>query len=346
MNTKETEKLIAKHLSGEATPQENQAFRQWINSNNQNKTDFNKIALSYQLSKGKTLHSQKSKVFANIQQKIYVDHEIRIDKKQNSINRRLKAWMSVAASIIVLISLGLFYYTNSNSSLVQESVHEQLVVKSNPAGQKSKVFLPDGSIVWLNSESSISYESEFNDSSRHIHLNGEAFFEVKKDNARPFVVYSGTVSTTALGTAFNINAFNKNNITVSLTHGKVNVKANHIQGSPQGLIINAGEGVVYNADNKNPINKIIINPSTVMLWRDGLLHLKNSSLQETITKLERWYGVEIKLNNKPIEMWNANGLFDNEYLENVLRSLSFSQDFNYEIKGKQVLITFKNEMPM
>jgi ferric-dicitrate binding protein FerR (iron transport regulator) len=78
-----------------------------------------------------------------------------------------------------------------------------------------------------------------------------------------------------------------------------------------------------------------------MMWRDGLLFLENSTLTETITKLERWYGVKIIINNRPKDKWSANGLFDNEYLDNVLHSLSFSQAFDYEIKGKQVYMTFK-----
>jgi ferric-dicitrate binding protein FerR (iron transport regulator) len=341
MNNSEIEVLISKHLSGEASPKENQAFRHWLNSNSQNKEDFNKIALSYQLSKGTTVDNQKSRVLSRIKQRIDSDSEKRIDKNQDTKHEGLKSWISIAASILVFLSVGALYFLNSENSEVQLIPVEQVVLKSNPAGQKSKVFLPDGSIVWLNSESSISYEGEFNDSTRHVHLTGEAYFEVKKDHDRPFVVYSGTISTTALGTAFNVNAFDEKKITVSLTQGKVNVESSDPSGIKQGLIILPGEGAVYNSEMDDAFSKIVIDPTKVMMWRDGLLFLENSTLTETITKLERWYGVKIIINNRPKDKWSANGLFDNEYLDNVLHSLSFSQAFDYEIKGKQVYMTFK-----
>jgi ferric-dicitrate binding protein FerR (iron transport regulator) len=112
------------------------------------------------------------------------------------------------------------------------------------------------------------------------------------------------------------------------------------------LIINAGEGVIFNPSSENTMERIVIDPNKVKMWRNGLLLLNNATLDQSIVELERWYGVDIILKNKPLHPWNANGLFDNEYLENVLTSLSFSQDFEYEINGKQVYVTFKRNMPM
>ena len=80
------------------------------------------------------------------------------------------------------------------------------------AGQKLKIFLPDGSIAWLNSSSELSYQKEFSESMRNIFLSGEAYFEVIKDSSRPFVVHSGPLAITATGTSFNIDAFNHNKI--------------------------------------------------------------------------------------------------------------------------------------
>ncbi len=341
MNNKEIEELMAKQLSGELTPEENLTFRQWLNCNQNNREEFNKMALSYQLSKGRVVNSQKSKVLLKIRRRIEIDNDHLIAREQYINHIRMKVLVSIAASILILISVGMFYYTNSVPSEFLETNQIETVVKTNPAGQKSKVFLPDGSIVWLNSESSITYQPEFNDSCRQIYLTGEAYFEVKKDQYRPFIVSSGTITTTALGTAFNVNAFNENRITVSLTQGKVNVETSIAAGEKRALIINAGEGVFYNSESENEINKILIDPKKVLMWRNGLLHLENASLTETITRLERWYGVKIILKNQPKEKWNANGLFDNEYLDNVLQSLSFSQEFDYSIEGKKVFVSFK-----
>jgi ferric-dicitrate binding protein FerR (iron transport regulator) len=341
MNNKEIENLIAKHLSGETSPQEQNEFRLWLNSSEKHQEEFRNIALAHQLSKGISTNGSKSAVFSKIQQRIHADEHNKTDGSGKKIEASIRRWLSIAASIILILATGLFYYLNTNSEQLAGGHPSEMIVKSNPAGQKSKVFLPDGSIVWLNSESSVSFEKEFTTEYRHIHLKGEAFFEVVKDNSRPFVVYSGSISTTALGTAFDVNAFDEDHITVSLTNGKVNVETTNTEGENTGLIINAGEGVIYNPSNEQKIDKIEIDPEKVRLWRDGLLELTDASLAQTIIELERWYGVNIVLLNEPIQTWNANGLFDNEYLNNVLTSLSFSQGFEYEIVGKKVNITFK-----
>jgi len=342
MTNREIENLIAKHLSGEANALEQGEFRLWLNSNAKNQREFKKIALAYQLSKGKSIDNRKSAVISKIRNKI--DSE----KREKQINASWKksligvrVWVSIAASLLVLISIGFLYYLNSDFSGQLADATGDVIVKSNPAGQKSKIFLPDGSIVWLNSESSISYEREFSDSIRDIRLTGEAYFEVVKDANRPFIVYSGSISTTALGTAFDIDAFDENSITVALTQGRVNVRNTDEGDEDAGFVINAGEGVLYKQSEAQQMSIIKIDPERVRLWRDGLLELDNASLAQTVTELERWYGVDIVFLNDPRHVWNANGLFDNEYLENVLTSLSFSQGFGYEIIGKKVNITFK-----
>jgi len=346
MNNSKIDHLIAKYLSGESTLQEKKELKLWLNSNDQNKQDLNKIKLAFQLSEGKNSHPRKSANFSKIVERINADDHINSHRIDKAKNRIIRTWISIAAAIAVILSIGSMNYLNTFADQSEKHVASRNVFKSNPAGQKSKVFLPDGSIVWLNSESFISYESEFNDSLRLITLSGEAYFEVMKDPQRPFIVYSGTVSTTALGTAFNVNAFDENNITVSLTSGKINVETKSSQNNNDGIILSPGEGVIYNPTNEIEMKKVIIDPDEVKMWKDGLLQLKNASLNETLLKLERWYGVEIILENEPVDPWNANGLFDNEYLENVLRNLSFSQGFEYEFCGKQVYIKFKRDMPM
>ena len=341
MRSKEIEVLISKQLSGEASAKEQSELRAWQSANAQNQEEFRNIALAHQLSKGKFSAENKSAVLAKIRQKIEAEEKQKIGISSRSANIYFKRWISIAASIIVLISVTVYYFISTPSNVQILSDESEMIVKTNPAGQKSKVFLPDGSIVWLNSESSITYEKEFNSEFRKVTLHGEAYFEVKKDAERPFVVYSGSISTTALGTAFNIHAFDEDNITVSLASGRVNVETINIEGENTGFIINAGEGVVYNAATESKIGVIKIDADQVKIWKDGFLELRNASLAQTIEELERWYGVHIVCLNEPIHKWNANGLFDNEYLDNVLRSLSFSQNFEYEIIGKNVNVTFK-----
>lgn len=341
MRSKEIEELISKKLSGEASAKELSELRVWQNANAQNQEELRNITLAHQLSKGKFSAERKSAVLEKIRQKIENEEKQKISTTTRAANINIKKWLSIAATLLILISVTAYYFISIPSNVQTVLGKSEMIIKTNPAGQKSKVFLPDGSIVWLNSESSITYEREFNSQFRKVNLQGEAYFEVNKDAERPFIVYSGSISTTALGTAFNIHAFDQDNITVSLTSGRVNVETINIEGENTGFIINAGEGVVYNATTDIKIDVIKIDAEKVKMWKDGFLELKDASLAQTIEELERWYGVDMVCVNEPIHKWNANGLFDNEYLDNVLRSLSFSQNFEYEIIGKNVNVTFK-----
>lgn len=342
MDQRKINNLIARHLSGETSPEEQNEFREWLNARESNQQEFRKLAITFQLSKSAYQSAGKKRVFNKIKSKISEE------SLHYSLNERNKPrvnwpWVSVAASIILLIVSGFFFF---NDNLLQGSEGElssAIMLKTNPPGQKSKVFLPDGSIVWLNSASSIRYEREFNDSVRLIRLAGEAYFDVKKDARRPFIVQSGEIYTTALGTAFNVRAYDMHQITVALTHGKVNVS---LPSQNSALEIDPGEGVDFTEGEQMSFRKITIDPEKVKMWKDGLLELDNASLEQTIKKLERWYGVEIVMVNTPTRPWNAKGLFDNEYLENVLNSLSFSHDFSYQIDGKNIYLTFKNSVPM
>lgn len=343
MKNNDIERLIARQLAGEATKKEADDLRLWLNSSPQNNEEYNKVALTYQLSKSHINSQRKSIVLNRLSSRIDAERKKGVSNFSSYKITRIK-W-AVAASIVLFVSVGLMFYTQ----IIEENpvdVGVSLIEKTNPAGQKSKIFLPDGSIVWLNSESSLSYTNEYNDSIRFVEMEGEAYFEVKKDASRPFIVKSKTLTIIALGTAFNINTFNKDNeVLVALTEGKISV--DNMDSDLSSLIIYPGEGVLYKPLESEEMQKISIDIEGVKSWRDGVLSLKNATLQETIDQLSRWYGVQFILTNEPIRIWSATGVFDNEYLENVLNTLSFSQDFDYEIDGKNINITFsKKTMPM
>jgi len=343
MNNSKIDNLIAKYLSGESTPKEKNDLEIWLKSNSHNQEEFNKITFTYQISKSKSANSRKSITFSKIEEKLNSEDKTSSNIMLISSNSLIKTWISIAAAIAIILSVGIYYYLNAVQSDVGQNLTSSIILKTNPAGQKSKIFLPDGSIVWLNSASSISYEQGFNDSSRIVNLEGEAYFDVKKDPKKPFIVRSGKIHTTALGTAFNVKAFDMNNITVSLTKGKVKVLATNLN---KEIYIDLGSGIYFSSDTNSTFQKIAIDPEKVSRWKDGLLELSNASLDETINKLERWYGVKITVTNNPVRPWNAEGVFDNEYLENVLDQLSYFQGFKYEKEGKNIFITFKKDTPM
>lgn len=211
------------------------------------------------------------------------------------------------------------------------------ITKSNPKGQKSKIHLPDGSTVILNAESQIRFKNDFGKADRDIFLNGESFFEVAQDSLLPFRVFSGELVTTALGTSFNINSYDKNRVNVQLATGQVKVFKEELES--ESLLLQPGEEVIM--EGHGPMRKRNFDRQTAFLWKDGTLKFTDVSFSEFKITLERWYGVEIRFKGTPSSTIAISGEFKDKYLSNVLESLGFAYGFDFEIAQKKVTITFK-----
>jgi transmembrane sensor len=251
-------------------------------------------------------------------------------------------WMKAAAVIALLVCAGmLFWFTNGASNTTEQVASTTYVEKSNPRGQKSTVFLKDGSKVILNSSSSIKYRSNFGQDNRDIELVGEAFFEVTKNEQLPFNVVSGNLTTTALGTSFNIKAYpTQQYIQVSLVSGRTKTLLN---GTSQKEFLESGQSIEYDIRD-GEMNKLSFDSREVLSWKEGVLYFENKKFEEVVTILEEWYDVKININygNQDISKYDdVNGEFKNESLENVLKVMSHARDFDYKIGSKTVNIQFR-----
>jgi len=219
----------------------------------------------------------------------------------------------------------------------QQPLELAWTVKSNPAGQKSKIILPDGSNVTLNSASEISYSTEFAKKNREIHLKGEAFFEVVSDSLLVFEVYAGSLVTQALGTSFNIKNYPDIPQRVQLTTGSVRVSQENYLQNP--ILLNPGQEAVLTQNKNLQTQSFDIGKATA--WKEGILYFNKASFEEVVTTLERWYGVSIHIENVPHKSFDVTAEFKKDYLENVLHSLGFTFNFNYAIDNKKVTIRFR-----
>lgn len=254
--------------------------------------------------------------------------------KKSQSARRIR----VAAVAVFLLALSVsFYFFNKNQGTGIPAPSPTVLTNSNPSGQRSNIFLPDGSTVILGAGSTISYQSEFVANERSIKLQGEAFFEVVKDSLRPFKVISNGVVTTALGTSFNVNSLGKD-VEVSLVTGRVLVEISDNQSANK--VLEPGEQAVY-LEGSATLKTRSFDVRLTTSWKDGILIFKNSSHKAFFDRLERWYGVEFDFINQPSEKWDYSGEFSKENLENVLKGVGFAKDFDFLIKGKKVDITFK-----
>ncbi|MCG8311379.1 MAG: DUF4974 domain-containing protein [Cytophagales bacterium] len=249
----------------------------------------------------------------------------------------------IAASLLLVGIIGYaitWVLNNPGSSILATEI--SMVTKENSVGRKSVIYLPDGSKVHLNSESKITYPDVFSDTCRLIYLQGEAHFEVRKDPSRPFTVRTGDIAVTALGTEFNVmNFVDEPHICVALESGRVVV--NEIADKQKGdkIYLDPGNGVSYLKGENTFFPVRAIDLQYVLAWKDGNIIYKKADLKTVLKSLQRWYGVTIHVGNMPDYKWSYSAEFRDQSLQNVLESMSFSQNFNYSIEGKKVVIEFK-----
>lgn len=254
-------------------------------------------------------------------------HRARISPAHSSFYRKLAA----ACIILFLSATGLYFFQPDKK--IDTSA---LTMKYNSAGRKSKVILPDGTKVNLNSESRLYFDKDNFKTNRQVRLEGEAFFEVEHDPSHPFVVISNKISTTALGTSFNVRAFGQNSQPeVVLKTGKVLIANSESHAS---VILKPGEIARVNQNETLVVEQV--NLDTYLLWTNGVIYYQDLALGEVLMQLERWYGVDISVRNRPAGTLRSSGNFDNETLSNVLTSMGYALGFEYQINDKKVILTF------
>ncbi|WP_215224065.1 FecR family protein [Echinicola shivajiensis] len=210
-----------------------------------------------------------------------------------------------------------------------------MVEKVTKKGERLNFRLPDGSMVWLNSDSKLSYPAQFTNEERALSLKGEAFFEVEHNPEKPFRVTSSNLVTTALGTSFNINNYHED-VKVALLTGKVEVE--NLDDKSKDLLV-PGELLSYSNDTQSTIIEGF-DKVNVMDWKEGVLAFNQSDFDEVIESLESWYAVDFEVEGRPARKWDISINFDNASLEQVLLRISYIEKFEYEIKGKSITIKF------
>jgi transmembrane sensor len=269
-------------------------------------------------------------------------------KKVNSISQgqieakvtkvvKMKPWVWtrwVAAAIIIL-AIGGVYYSNQQVDLVDVIADnsEEWIIKSNPKGQKLIVSLEDGSIVKLNAESTLKYSTNFRNS-RVVELEGEAFFEVKRDPTHPFVVKSRNLKTTVLGTSFNVRSYpEEQNSSVVVATGKVSVGD---VTSKEEIFLTPNEVVHHNSKNGfEPVG--LANLEALLAWRNNMIVFKNADFDKIENELSRWFNVAFEYNKKPL-IKTYDGQFKNQSLENILDGIGFATGIKYRLENQRVII--------
>ena len=289
-------KLLEKYIDGIASGTERKEVVEWIVESEENKREYIRL---------KTRAALKNLPYTLSMDSTY---EERVAPRGNK--RKVTVWGVIT----------------QQEALVEYKVN---------TGVKGFVTLPDGSEVWLNSDSRVSFPAQFDTLNRKIRLEGEAYFKVKSNPRWPmYITCKNNVVVQVVGTEFNLTTYaNDDNIKLLLVSGKLDIldpnnkRVIKVQQNEEVTIYDLSEAipekgcpVIYNS----------------IAWKEGLLIFDNTLMSEVVKRLERWYGVQIEVENKELLAYRFTATFKSESLDRVLNVLKISSDIDYQINDTLV----------
>jgi len=253
-------------------------------------------------------------------------------KKQTVLRRFIRVYMKAAAILLLplLVAGGLVYsYLGYHGKTTTDQQVRSTIIA--PLGARVSFNLPDGTTGMLNSGSHLSYSLPFN-KDRQVSLEGEAWFEVSRDEDHRFEINTGGSTVKVLGTRFNVMAYPAENyVEVVLQQGKVEFLDN--QGDKK-VTMRPSERLVFRSGN---ISKSVTDPSKYIAWTKGRMVFNNDPMAEVARRIERWYNVKVILADKALEKYSFRGTFEDDKLEEVFRLLSLTSPIRYQITPRKLL---------
>lgn len=272
-------------------------------------------------------------------------------------NRKVIRWAAVITGVAMALGGSLIYHFHTPlKQLVKR--HEMTV----PYGKQLKIVMPDGTLVRLNAGSRFAYTSKYGEENREVVLDGEAYFEVKKEMDHPFIVKAGNITVRVLGTSFNVKAYSHDgNIETTLLEGKIAVQMND---DPEKKIIlspyekltvmNISTPVlslpskpavpVYQGNElKYKVQELACSKETNFVaetaWVQNRLVFVNEPFAAVAQKMERWYNVRIHFLNEQLEKEKLSGVFENESIQQALKILQLTTGFKYTVKEPDIYLS-------
>lgn len=276
------------------------------------------------------------------------------------IKKPVLYWISGAAAVVLLI-IGLFigmWFQGRKA----EPVPAGYSYVYSPHGQRTRMVLPDRSQVWLNSGTSIRYNTDFNRQMREVYIEGEAFFKVTPDPGKMFVVNTSDLKIRVHGTMFNIKAYpGEKVIETTLIEGKLSVFSKNSGNDAREVYLKPNERLTYTrinskmeiasrSNNGNTKKPALVQPKLTLLrnidteteqsWKDGKLLFRDEPFEDLAVKLERWYDVKIHFMDDRIKSFRFTGKFDKETINEAMEALRISsqESYRYEIVFRDIYL--------
>lgn len=313
--------LTAKQLEGKATAAEQEELRRWLEDDPTHKRQYEAQQELWRL----TAPAPAPAVDTNAAwQKVSAGIQAEQKSRDTKVIRMFPMALKVAASVALLF--GLFWLSRF---LFFPYYGMELVESGN---RQVSVMLPDSSQVWLNRDSKLAYDPDFGGAKREVQLEGEAFFEVRKDPRRPFIIRTKATQTKVLGTSFNLRAYpEEETVELEVATGRVAFSSKSRSAE---VIVTPGYAAKLDRESTE-IDHYSSPGGNAWAWKSGRLEFEGQPLREVLQDLERYYQVELKLQNPAIANCRFTGSFEHAALEGVLQVLSASLQLEYSQQDDQ-----------
>ncbi len=325
--------LIVKYLSEEATEENKYQLLEWLRSDENHKkifSDIYDIWLASDKSYEDNLDINKAfkrfKASTNLLERNY---------EQRNVYKMPLTRLIVAASIIIAIfSIGSFFLGKSFINVENQVVNNVIMGKNS----KGSVTLPDGTTVWLNSDSRLYYPQNFSKEERLVRLEGEGYFDVVSNPDRPFYVETDGLKIRVLGTKFDVKDYkNRETMEATLLSGKVEV---FVANSNNGIILKPNQKIIYNKQlNTYSIDKL--DAYNQIIWIEDRLIFSNEKFADVLKKIEYWYGIEIICDDKVDLDQKLSFTIRRESKEEIFELISLITPIKVEIDKESIKIQKK-----
>ena len=311
---------ITGYLTNSLTPEEMQSFQEWLNASEENRKYFSDIQEVWIAASNEAddVHSfNKDRAYQLFLRRTG-------ETTQQGINKRkafqLRPWMYAAAMTIIVFICGTIAFQTGKSVIRKQLT--QISIEA-PYGSKTKLYLPDGTLVWLNAGSKMSYAQDFGINERALNLTGEAYFEVTKNKHIPFKVHTDELDVKVLGTKFNFRNYQDDlEAKVCLLEGKVAQQA--LLDKKTGKLLISNTKAAYSAE-----------------WTNDRLYFDEALLPDIVKELERSYNIKITIADAALNSVRFYGNFRRreQSIREIMDVLSSTDKMTYTIEGKNIVIT-------
>ena len=331
---KHIDELIANYLTGGLDENNLTELKVWIAASAENETYFirqREVWFSAVSREAASIYN-KNKAFDTFRERI---HSSKKEQKPFRQGFRLSAMWRYAAVVAVIIAVGYLSYWRGEVNV--KDTFADISVEA-PLGSKTKLYLPDGTLVWLNAGSRMTYSQGFGVDNRKVELEGEGYFEVTRNEKIPFYVKTKDLQLRVLGTKFNFRDYPEDHeVVVSLLEGKVEL--NNMLKSEKEALLAPDERAILNKSN-GLMTVESVTASNASQWTDGYLFFDEELLPDIAKELERSYNVKIHIANDSLNNFRFYGNFvrREQNIQEVLDALASTEKIQYKIEERNITI--------